>query len=395
VNSFFLPNLMALLVQAAGALLLAGLSVVLYRTARSRALGFWAGAWVSLFVAVASLWAGLSFGAMPDAAASIYLFGEYVFGFLLLAGCWTYAGLAGPSKREIWLVIPGVFVADLLPRIGGQGLTVFFVFHTLIFGSFFLAALRVTRSVSITPRRAPGLRVIQVALGLLALDNFQYAPAFAFSLWRGEPATTYWQFSPLYDLFFEVMLMFGTVMVVTGDIQHDLEAANRNLAQARDRFAAMAQIDHLTSALNRHVFHTLVQSRLGSDRTSVRGCIAMIDIDDLKVVNDRYGHPAGDAAIRAVASAIRSCIRADDLLFRWGGDEFLVVLFGVAEPEARDRFAELRGRLEHTMLAGMAWPVDLSAAVGVAPFAEATTFDDVIALADAMMYGAKKRQLVT
>ena len=395
MNSFFQPNLMALLVQAAGALLLAALSVVLYQTARSRALGFWAGAWLSLLVAVATLWVGLYFGTMRSTAASVYLFGEYVFGFLLLAGCWTYAGLAGPSKREIWLVIPGVFVADLLPRVGGQGLTVFFVLHTLIFGSFFLAALRVTRSVSTTRRRAPGLRVIQVALGLLAVDYFHYAPAFAFSLWRGEPATTYWQFSPLYDLFFEVMLMFGTVMVVTGDIQHDLEAANRNLAQARDRFAAMAQIDHLTSALNRHVFHALVQSRLGSERTSVRGCVAMIDIDDLKVVNDRYGHPAGDAAIRAVASAIRGCIRADDLLFRWGGDEFLVVLFGVAEPEARDRFADLRGRLEHTMLAGLGSPVDLSAAVGVAPFVEATTFDEVIALADAMMYGAKKRQLVT
>ena len=176
---------------------------------------------------------------------------------------------------------------------------------------------------------------MQVALGLLALDYFQYAPAFAFSVWRGEPTTTYWQYSPLYDLFFEVMLMFGTVMVVTGDIQHELEVANLNLAQARDRFAAMAQIDHLTSALNRHVFHALVQSRQGSARTSVRGCVAMIDIDDLKAVNDRYGHPAGDAAIRAVASAIRGCIRADDLLFRWGGDEFLVVLFGVDEVETR------------------------------------------------------------
>jgi diguanylate cyclase (GGDEF)-like protein len=395
VNSFFLPNLMALLVQAAGALLLAALSVVLYRTTHSRALGFWSAAWLTLFFAVSSLWGAFSVGALRATAQSTYLFGEYLFGFLLLAGCWTYAGLAGPSKREVWLIGPGALLAYLLPRAGGQGFNAFFVFHTLIFGAFFLAALRTTRMVSRSRLRTPGLRVMQAALGLLALDYFQYAPAFAFSIWRGEPATTYWQFSPLYDLFFEVMLMFGTVMVVTGDIQHDLEVANRNLAQARDRFAAMAQIDHLTSALNRHVFHALVESRQGADRTSVRGCVAMIDIDDLKVVNDHYGHPTGDAAIRAVASAIRGCIRADDLLFRWGGDEFLVVLFGVSEQEARERFGSLRARLRRTTLAGVMTPLDLSAAVGLAPFAEATPFDDVIALADAMMYGAKKRQLVT
>jgi diguanylate cyclase (GGDEF)-like protein len=395
LNEFFLPSLIALLIQAAGALLLAALSVVLYRTARSTALGFWAGAWLSLFAAVACLWAAFAAHRFRAPAQSAYLLGEYVFGYLLLAGCWIYAGLAGPSKREAWLFIPGAFVAWWLPRGGGQGFNAFFVIHTLIFGSFFLAALRVTRSVSTTRRRLPGLRVMQVALGLLALDYFQYAPAFAFSLLRGEPMTTYWQYSPLYDLFFEVMLMFGTVMVVTGDIQHELEVANSNLAQARDRFAAMAQIDHLTSALNRHVFHALVESRQGSDRTSVRGCVAMIDIDDLKAVNDRYGHPAGDAAIRAVASAIRHCIRADDLLFRWGGDEFLVVLFGVTEAEARGRFASLAGTLERTNLAGTSVPVDLSAAVGLASFAEATAFDDVIALADAMMYGAKKRQLLT
>ena len=110
-SHFFLPNLMALLVQAAGALLLAALSVVLYRTARSRALGFWAAAWLSLSLAVTCLWAAFYLGSMRSAAQSVYLFGEYLFGFLLLAGCWTYAGLAGVSKREAWLAIPGVLLA--------------------------------------------------------------------------------------------------------------------------------------------------------------------------------------------------------------------------------------------------------------------------------------------
>jgi len=115
----------------------------------------------------------------------------------------------------------------------------------------------------------------------------------------------------------------------------------------------------------------------------------------LKVINDELGHPVGDAAIRAVASAIRSCIRADDLLFRWGGDEFLVLLFGVTEVEARSRLQSLNERLRQSMLTGVARPVDLSAAVGYASFDAATSFDDVIAVADTAMYGAKKRQLMT
>jgi diguanylate cyclase (GGDEF)-like protein len=395
LNEFFLPGLIALLVQAAGAWLLASLCVVLYRTARSTALGFWAAAWLSLFAAVACLWGAFFSGTLRAPAQFIYVLGEYLFGYLLLAGCWIYAGLTGPSKRDLWLIVPGAILAWSLPRAGTEGLNAFFVVHTLIVGVFFLAALRVIRSVSGTRRRLPGLRVMEVALALLALDYFQYVPVFAFALLRGEPAPTYWAYAPLYDLFFEVMLMFGMVIVVTGDIQHDLEVANRNLAQARDRFAALAQIDHLTSALNRHVFHALVGSRQGPEGANVRGCVAMIDIDDLKAVNDHHGHTTGDAAIRAVASAIRGCIRADDLLFRWGGDEFLVVLFGVTELEARERFRRLGAQLKQTNLAGLSRPIDLSAAVGLAPLVEGTSVDDVIALADAMMYGAKKRQLVT
>jgi diguanylate cyclase (GGDEF)-like protein len=362
LNQLFHPNLVAILAQAGGTSLLVAFSVVLYRSTRSRALGYWTLAWVALCLAVTSLWAGLE-------------------------SVW--------SRRDLLLIIPGAILAYWLAHAGEREFNLFSLVHTFVYGALCVIALQVLRSAPVTRRPHAGLRVMQTALALLAIDYFQFVPVLAFSLFRHAPVTTYWQYLPLYDLFFQMMLMFGMVMTVTGDIQHDLEVANRNLAQARDNFAAMAQIDHLTSALNRHVFHSLVHSRQGAEHTRVSGCVAMIDVDDLKAVNDRYGHPAGDAAIRAVASAIRACIRADDLLFRWGGDEFLVVLFGVTEAEARMRFEGLAARLQRTTLSGTGSPVDLSAAVGVAAFAEAASFDDVIALADTMMYGAKRRQLVT
>jgi diguanylate cyclase (GGDEF)-like protein len=239
------------------------------------------------------------------------------------------------------------------------------------------------------------VRVLKLALVALALVYFHYSPIFAATALGWLPADlVYLRYSPLYDLIFEVMLMFGMVMVVTGDVQYDLEVANATLADTRDRLEAMAQLDHLTSALNRHAFNLLMENPRG-EHGFVHGCAALVDIDDLKIVNDRYGHPVGDAAIRAVASAIRSCIRADDLLFRWGGDEFLVLLFGVSEVEARARLETLNLRLKQTALAGLPHPVDLAAAVGYAPFDAATSFDDVIAVADTAMYGAKRHHVLT
>ena len=69
------------------------------------------------------------------------------------------------------------------------------------------------------------------------------------------------------------------------------------------------------------------RSITGAERFASEGMrVVMADVDRLKRINDAEGHEAGDEAIRSVANAIRKRIRADDLLFRWGGDEFLVVM---------------------------------------------------------------------
>ncbi len=265
-----------------------------------------------------------------------------------------------------------------------------------MYSYLFFGAYRVLRSARPNVKSGPGVRVLKVALALLALVYLHYSPIFAASaMGLIQLEVPYLQYSPLYDLMFQVMLMFGMVMVVTGDVQYDLEVAISKLGETRDRLEAMAQLDHLTSALNRHAFNSLIENPRSGGHGVLHGCAALVDIDDLKIVNDEFGHPAGDAAIRAVASAIRSCIRADDLLFRWGGDEFLVLLFGVGESEARARLETLNSRLRQTALAGLPNPVDLSAAVGFASFDAATSFDEVIAVADTAMYGAKRNHILT
>ncbi|MGB8506844.1 MAG: GGDEF domain-containing protein, partial [Pyrinomonadaceae bacterium] len=114
------------------------------------------------------------------------------------------------------------------------------------------------------------------------------------------------------------------------------------------------------------------------------------DLDNLKLINDSYGHAAGDKAIRAVAHAIRSIVRADDLLFRWGGDEFLVLLFGIPDGEARRRLDSLNERLSHIELSRESAPVRVNVSHGLACFDALAHLQHAIEEADGAMYRRKQ-----
>jgi len=379
------------MLQAVGAALFAGLCILLLRTRRSGPMAYWAAGWASLLVSLSSLWVAFYLGTARSLGQTLYLLGEYVFGYLVIAGCRRYARGRGPDRREAWLLVPAVALAVWLPRTGGGDFNVFFTIHTLLYAYLFFAAFRVLRRANPVRRSQAGIRVMKAALVLLVIDYVHYAPLFAASSLQWIPQTVpYLEYAPFYDLIVLVLLMFGMVMIETGDVQHELEAANLELAQARDRLEAMAHSDHLTSALTRHAFYSMIEDPRHRGRRILSGCAAVADIDNLKAINDRYGHAAGDAAIRAVAAAIRSCIRADDLLFRWGGDEFIVLLIGVTQAEARARLESLNARLRQTSIAGLHEPLDLTTSLGYAPFDSAASLDEVIALADTAMYDRKK-----
>jgi diguanylate cyclase (GGDEF)-like protein len=302
----------------------------------------------------------------------------------------VFVGGDALARREAWLLLPALFLAVFLPATARGDFNVFFAVHALVYSYLFFSAFRVLRRAR-PHQRGAGVKVMQTALLLLTIDYGQYTPLFAASSYGLVPRTLqYLVYSSLYDLIFLVLLAFGMVMVVTGEVQHELEEANASLARAHDRLEAIVQRDHLTSALNRHGFYSIVHDPRASDRLTLRGCAAVADIDNMKVINDRHGHAAGDAAIRAVATGIRSCIRADDLLFRWGGDEFLILLIGVTEAEAQGRLDSLEERLRRTALVGVPEPVDISVSVGYAAFDSASSLDEVIALADTAMYGKKR-----
>ena len=157
------------------------------------------------------------------------------------------------------------------------------------------------------------------------------------ALSKGEPLPViYLDFRASYEWLLEMLLAFGTVILVMEDVRREAESANAELRAATERLEHLARTDPLTESLNRHAFYSLVESDRDSELVPT-GCVCLLDIDNLKPLNDTLGHSAGDDAIRAVSKAIRSVVRPDDLVFRWGGDEFLAVLYGVTEAETRGR----------------------------------------------------------
>ena len=388
---FFQPSLSGLLLQALGTLLLAALCLVLLRTVRRPPLLYWSAGWAALFISLVSLWLGLSFKNFQTVGQSLYLFGEYVFGYFVIVGARTYALGESPRRRDLWLVGPALALAVGLPRVVHGDVDVFFAIHTLIYPYLFFTALRVLRSVKPNTQSAAGMRVMKLALLLLTIDYLHYAPLFAAASYQNlRVIDAYLTYAPLYDLIFQVMLMFGMVMVMTGQVQHELEVANAGLHEARDRMETMARLDPLTSTLNRRAFSAVMESRSRGGRALVRGTAAVVDLDNLKTLNDLHGHAAGDVALQVVAGALRSCMQDGDLLFRWGGDEFVLLFDRVVESAAQARLSPLNDALAGTAIPGVDQPIDLRASFGIAVFDEVVPLDEAIARADHAMYRRKK-----
>jgi len=142
--------------------------------------------------------------------------------------------------------------------------------------------------------------------------------------------------------------------------------------------------DVLTGAYNRRYFEEEVKN-IG---TAVG--IAIIDLDDFKVYNDTYGHSVGDIALSTTASVIRQCIRKSDILIRYGGDEFLLVLPEVSEDVLDEKLQQIQRKVHATDIPG--YPeIHLSVSIG-GIVSEDGLVGDAVAKADRLMYHAKNKK---
>ena len=157
----------------------------------------------------------------------------------------------------------------------------------------------------------------------------------------------------------------------------------------------VATMDLLTRIPNRRAIQTFLEKELSrAQRSDGEFSVLLIDIDNFKQVNDRWGHSVGDKVLVKTAGIFQSMLRKQDLVGRWGGEEFLVILPGSphCDPEAlADRLRHEVASSEHKH-ANASFHITVS--IGVACADQTSTLDEIIRRADAALYRAKKTKNV-
>ena len=168
-------------------------------------------------------------------------------------------------------------------------------------------------------------------------------------------------------------------------LQLDLQKKNKNLRRK-------SLVDPLIGTWNRGaIMRILTIEAIRCDRAGQPLSLIVVDLDYFKKINDNYGHPVGDAALIKVASRLRSCIRPQEALGRYGGEEFLIVLPGASHKTAMAVAERMRLAIaaQPEFIGGVTLNLSISAGVASTDLFPATTTEELINHADMALYAAK------
>lgn len=163
----------------------------------------------------------------------------------------------------------------------------------------------------------------------------------------------------------------------------------RNALLYRDALA-LAQKDALTGICNRAALDDALATEVnlaGRHRTPLS--IVVFDIDHFKSINDRYGHSMGDEAIKAVVKCAQSCARSTDMLFRYGGEEFVMLVRNTTMDGARLLAERIRRKVEKLQCQGKRKPITMTVSAGVATLGSGEKAQQLFERADKALFEAK------
>jgi len=169
-----------------------------------------------------------------------------------------------------------------------------------------------------------------------------------------------------------------------------ITGVNRDITENKileEKLVALSTTDPLTSAYNRRYLLHVINSEINrAVRYGSTFSLIMFDLDHFKEINDTFGHDAGDEVLKEIAVMVRKRIRKNDVLARWGGEEFMILLPGTAADNARI-FAEML--ITELRLLKYTFPGTATASFGVTCYKPDDTIDSILKRADQLVYLAK------
>jgi len=185
---------------------------------------------------------------------------------------------------------------------------------------------------------------------------------------------------------------FVLSFAMVGLLVRRVRQTNRLLSNSNEMLKVQSERDPLTGLANRRHFQTVMRQL--ADDGKLSGTVYLIDIDHFKHVNDRHGHGAGDTVLVEVARRLRETLREQDLIVRWGGEEFLVVVQALGAEQVDALAQRMLGALDRTPIVCGAQRIAVTASIGFAtfpigPLPLRVSWERAINLVDTAMYLAK------
>ncbi|NLC40613.1 MAG: diguanylate cyclase [Clostridiaceae bacterium] len=188
----------------------------------------------------------------------------------------------------------------------------------------------------------------------------------------------------------EIMLLNESLEETVEKRTLELRDANAQLAELNKTLDYTARIDALTGLYNRrHMDERLHEELEVFKRLDEEFSVMIVDIDDFKIVNDTHGHEVGDKVLKILAESLRINVREYDIVSRWGGEEFLLLLPGLNEADAYARAEKLRTRVQELACTNEEPILCVTVTIGVATIRKNESISQLINRADIALYQGK------